>query len=48
MTATHVAAATYTGFYVWHFKNIKQLATLEVTGKRKTGSEKLVLSFSIQ
>lgn len=45
MSTTHVVAATYTGFYVWHFKNIKQLATLEVGGMRKAGSEKCVIIF---
>ncbi|KAI0210975.1 WD repeat-containing protein 35 [Lamellibrachia satsuma] len=41
MTQTHIIAASKEAFYVWQFKNIKKLASLEMSGKRKTGTEKL-------
>ena len=40
MTDTHVIAASKEAFYTWQFKNIKKLAALEVSGKRKAGTEK--------
>lgn len=40
MTKTHIVAASKEAFYSWQFKNIKKLAALEVSGKRKAGSEK--------
>ncbi len=41
MTKTHIVAASKEAFYTWQFKNIKKLATLEMSGKRKAGTEKL-------
>ena len=40
ITNTHVIAASKEAFYVWQFKNIKKLASLEVSGKRRGGSER--------
>jgi len=40
MTQTHIIAASKEAFYLWQFKNIKKLASLEMSGKRKTGTEK--------
>ena len=42
MTHTHIVAASKEAFYTWQFKNIKKLASLEVSGKRKAGAEKWV------
>ena len=42
MTKTHIVAASKEAFYVWQFKNIKKLAAMEISGKRKAGNEKLV------
>ncbi|ELT97636.1 hypothetical protein CAPTEDRAFT_160931 [Capitella teleta] len=41
MTRTHIIAASREAFYTWQFRNMKSLASLEVSGKRKAGSEKL-------
>ncbi|WAR17526.1 WDR35-like protein [Mya arenaria] len=41
MTRTHIVAASREAFYTWQFKNPKKLSTLEVAGRRKTGSERL-------
>ena len=40
MTDTHVVAASKEAFYSWQFKNIKKLASMEVSGKRKAGTER--------
>ena len=40
MTNNHIVAASREAFYMWQFKSIKQLATIDVSGKRKAGSEK--------
>ena len=40
MTKTHIVAASKEAFYTWQFKNPKKLSTLEVAGRRKTGSER--------
>ena len=40
MTKTHIVAASKEAFYVWQFKNIKKLAALDVSAKRKAGGEK--------
>ena len=40
MTKTHIIAASKEAFYVWQFKNIKKLAALDVSAKRKAGTEK--------
>jgi WD repeat-containing protein 35 len=42
MTKTHIVAASKEAFYIWQFKNIKKLAAMEISGKRKAGNEKLV------
>ena len=42
MTKTHIVAASKEAFYVWQFKNIKNLAAMEISGKRKASSEKYV------
>ncbi|KAK7092123.1 WD repeat-containing protein 35-like isoform X2 [Littorina saxatilis] len=41
MTKTHIIAACKEAFYCWQFKNPKKLATLEMSTRRKAGSEKL-------
>ena len=41
MTKTHIITASKEAFYVWQFKNIKKLAAMEMSGKRKAGAEKL-------
>lgn len=41
MTKTHIVAASREAFYTWQFKNPKKLSTLEVAGRRKTGTERL-------
>ena len=40
MTKTHIIAASREAFYTWQFKNPKKLSTLEVAGRRKTGTER--------
>ena len=40
MTKSHIIAASKEAFYTWQFKNIKKLASLEMSGKRKAGQEK--------
>ena len=40
ITDTHVVAASKEAFYSWQFKNIKKLASMEVSGKRKAGTER--------
>ena len=40
MTKTHIVAACKEAFYTWQFKNIKKLASLEMSGKRKAGQER--------
>lgn len=47
MTRTHIIAASREAFYTWQFRNMKSLASLEVSGKRKAGSEKWVGSLSL-
>ena len=42
MTKTHIVAASREALYTWQFKNPKKLSTLEVAGRRKTGTERLV------
>ena len=42
MTKTHIVAASKEAFYTWQFKNPKKLSTLEVAGRRKTGSERYI------
>lgn len=41
MTRTHIIAASKQAFYTWQFKNPRKLATMEISGKRKAGMEKL-------
>ncbi|XP_074656125.1 WD repeat-containing protein 35-like isoform X2 [Tubulanus polymorphus] len=41
MTKTHIVAASKEAFYVWQFKNPKNLAAMEMSGKRKAGYERL-------
>ncbi|XP_060579333.1 WD repeat-containing protein 35-like [Ruditapes philippinarum] len=41
MTKTHIVAASREALYTWQFKNPKKLSTLEVAGRRKTGTERL-------
>ena len=40
MTKTHIISACKEAFYCWQFKNPKKLATLEMSTRRKAGSEK--------
>ncbi len=40
MTRSHIVAASKEAFYTWQFKNIKKLASLEMSGKRKAGQER--------
>ncbi|XP_021346413.1 WD repeat-containing protein 35-like isoform X1 [Mizuhopecten yessoensis] len=41
MTKTHIVAASKEAIYTWQFKNPKKLSTLEVAGRRRTGTERL-------
>ncbi|KAJ8321655.1 hypothetical protein KUTeg_000126 [Tegillarca granosa] len=41
MTKTHIITASKEAIYTWQFKNPKKLATLEVAGKRRAGTERL-------
>ncbi|CAH1774582.1 unnamed protein product [Owenia fusiformis] len=41
MTKSHIIAASKEAFYTWQFKNPKNLATMEMSGKRKAGAERL-------
>ena len=47
MTKTHIIAASKEAFYTWQFKNIKKMASLEVSGKRKAGTERQVIVFYV-
>ena len=40
MTKTHIVAASREAFYTWQFKNVKKMAAMEVSGKRKAGMER--------
>ena len=40
MSSSHVCVTSESAFYVWQFKNIRQLSTVEVAGKKKAGIEK--------
>ena len=40
MTKTHIVAASKEAFYTWQFKNVKKMAAMEVSGKRKAGQER--------
>ena len=42
MSTSHVVVASPRAFYVWQFKNYKELAVLERGVKKKGGLEKLV------
>ncbi|CAG2226168.1 IFT121 [Mytilus edulis] len=41
MTKTHIITGSKEAFYTWQFKNPKKLSTLEVAGRRRTGTERL-------
>ncbi|XP_014672750.1 PREDICTED: WD repeat-containing protein 35-like [Priapulus caudatus] len=41
MTTTHIFAASKEAFYVWQFKIPKQLAAMEIAGKKPMGRERL-------
>ena len=43
MTQSHIIAASKEAFYTWQFKNIKKMASLEVSGKRRAGMERYEL-----
>ena len=43
MTQSHIIAASKEVFYTWQFKNIKKMASLEVSGKRRAGMERYEL-----
>lgn len=41
MTKTHIMCASKEALYTWQFKNPKKLATLDMPGRRRTGTERL-------
>lgn len=42
MTKTHIMCASKEALYTWQFKNPKKLATLDMPGRRRTGTERYV------
>lgn len=41
MTKTHIMCASKEALYTWQFKNPKKLATLDMPGRRRAGTERL-------
>ncbi|XP_013413466.1 WD repeat-containing protein 35-like [Lingula anatina] len=41
MTKTHIVAASKEAFYTWQYKTTQKLTTMDLSGKRRGGTEKL-------
>ena len=45
MSHSHIVSSCREAFYTWQFKNIKKMASLDISEKRKAGTERYVVGW---